>query len=181
MSKHHTYPIHFSLNGCTVDVEFGATQTLLELLRDKQHQWDVKLGCGKGDCGSCTVLLNDEPRLSCLVLAVQVDGAAITTARGLGDAEHLHPLQEAFIQYGAVQCGFCTPGMLMTAKALLERFPHPTRAQIREALAGNLCRCTGYQVIVDAIEAASRRHPQHGQTDQNMMATEMVDTGEEET
>ena len=107
MSKHHTYPIHFSLNGCTIDVEVGATQTLLELLRDKQHQWDVKLGCGKGDCGSCTVLLNDEPRLSCLVLAVQVDGAAITTARGLGDAEHLHPLQEAFIQYGAVQCGFC--------------------------------------------------------------------------
>ena len=144
MSKHHTYPIHFSLNGCTIDVEVGATQTLLELLRDKQHQWDVKLGCGKGDCGSCTVLLNDEPRLSCLVLAVQVDGAAITTARGLGDAEHLHPLQEAFIQYGAVQCGFCTPGMLMTAKALLERCPHPTRAQIREALAGNLCRCTGY-------------------------------------
>ncbi|TMC45352.1 MAG: (2Fe-2S)-binding protein, partial [Chloroflexi bacterium] len=160
MSKHHTYPIHFSLNGCTIDVEVGATQTLLELLRDKQHQWDVKLGCGKGDCGSCTVLLNDEPRLSCLVLAVQVDGAAITTARSLGDAEHLHPLQEAFIQYGAVQCGFCTPGMLMTAKALLERCPHPTRAQIREALAGNLCRCTGYQPIVDAIEAASRRHPQ---------------------
>ena len=181
MSKHHTYPIHFSLNGCTIDVEVGATQTLLELLRDKQHQWDVKLGCGKGDCGSCTVLLNDEPRLSCLVLAVQVDGAAITTARSLGDAEHLHPLQEAFIQYGAVQCGFCTPGMLMTAKALLERCPHPTRAQIREALAGNLCRCTGYQAIVDAIEAASRRHPQHGQTDQSMMATEMVDTGEEET
>ncbi len=79
MSKHHTYPIHFSLNGCTIDVEVGATQTLLELLRDKQHQWDVKLGCGKGDCGSCTVLLNDEPRLSCLVLAIQVDGAAITT------------------------------------------------------------------------------------------------------
>jgi len=181
MSKHHTYPIHFSLNGCTIDVEVGATQTLLELLRDKQHQWDVKLGCGKGDCGSCAVLLNDEPRLSCLVLAVQVDGAAITTARGLGDAEHLHPLQEEFIQYGAVQCGFCTPGMLMTAKALLERCPHPTRAQIREALAGNLCRCTGYQPIVDAIEAASRRHPQHDQTDQNMMATEMVDTGEEET
>jgi carbon-monoxide dehydrogenase small subunit len=181
MSKHHAYPIHFSLNGCTIDVEVGATQTLLELLRDKQHQWDVKLGCGKGDCGSCTVLLNDEPRLSCLVLAVQGDGAAITTVRGLGDAEHLHPLQEAFIQYGAVQCGFCTPGMLMTAKALLDRCPHPSRVQIREALAGNLCRCTGYQAVVDAIEAASRRHPQHGQTDQNMMATEMVDTGEEET
>ena len=180
MSKHHTYPIHFSLNGCTIDVEVGATQTLLELLRDKQHQWDVKLGCGKGDCGSCAVLLNDEPRLSCLVLAVQVDGAAITTARGLGDAEHLHPLQEAFIQYGAVQCGFCTPGMLMTAKALLERCPHPTRAQIREALAGNLCRCTGYQAIVDAIEAASHYSAQNEQALQDSTAIGMVDTGEEE-
>src|SRR5438270_1447803 len=181
MSNHHFYSLRFSLNGSAIDIEVRATQTLLTLLRDDLHQWDVKLGCGKGDCGSCTVLLNGEPRLSCLVLAVQADGATITTARGLGDAEHLHPLQEAFIQCEAVQCGFCTPGILMTAKALLERCPHPTRAQIREALAGNLCRCTGYQAIVDAIEAASRRHPQHGQTDQNMMATEMVDTGEEET
>lgn len=170
MSDHHFYPIRFSLNGGAIDIEVRATQTLLELLRDNLHQWDVKLGCGRGDCGSCTVLLNGEPRLSCLVLAIQVDGATITTARGLGDAEHLHPLQEAFIQCGTVQCGFCTPGMLMTAKALLDGHPHPTRAQIREAIAGNLCRCTGYQAIVDAIEAASQHHPQNGQTDQNMIA-----------
>jgi len=180
MSDHHFYSLRFSLNGSAIDVEVRATQTLLTLLRDDLHQWDVKLGCGKGDCGSCTVLLNGEPRLSCLVLAVQADGATITTARGLGDAEHLHPLQEAFIQCGAVQCGFCTPGMLMTAKALLDRHPHPTRVQVREAIAGNLCRCTGYQAIVDAIEAASHYSAQNEQALQDSTTIGMVDTGEEE-
>jgi carbon-monoxide dehydrogenase small subunit len=155
MSDHTYYPVHFQLNGREMHVEVQATQTLLELLRDDLHQWDVKMSCGKGDCGSCTVLQNGETRLSCLVLAVQVHETSITTAGGLGNQEQLHPLQEAFLRCGAVQCGFCTPGMLMTAKALLAQNPHPTRAQIRAAISGNLCRCTGYQAIVDAIESAS--------------------------
>jgi aerobic carbon-monoxide dehydrogenase small subunit len=155
MSDHISYPIRFRLNEREMHMEVRATQTLLELLRDDLHQWDVKMSCGKGDCGSCTVLLNGETRLSCLTLAVQAHGTRIATASGLGNQERLHPLQEAFVRCGAVQCGFCTPGMLMTAKALLDRQPHPTRTQIREAISGNLCRCTGYQAIVDAIEAAS--------------------------
>jgi len=150
-----SYPIHFQLNGREIHREVRATQTLLELLRDDLHQWDVKMSCGKGDCGSCTILQNGTTRLSCLVLAVQTHETSITTAGGLGTQELLHPLQEAFLRSGAIQCGFCTPGMLMTAKALLEQHPHPTRAQIREAISGNLCRCTGYQAIVDAIEVAS--------------------------
>jgi carbon-monoxide dehydrogenase small subunit len=155
MSDHIYYPVHFQLNGREMHVEVRATQTLLELLRDDLHQWDVKMSCGKGDCGSCTVLQNGETRLSCLVLAVQAHETSIATAGGLGNQEQLHPLQEAFLRCGAVQCGFCTPGMLMTAKALLAQNPHPTRAQIRAAISGNLCRCTGYQAIVDAIESAS--------------------------
>jgi aerobic carbon-monoxide dehydrogenase small subunit len=180
MSNQHTYPIHFSLNCSEVDIETQATETLLELLREHLHQWDVKSGCGKGDCGACTVLLNGEPRLSCLVLAVQVDGSMITTAHDLGDAEHLHPLQEAFIQCGAVQCGYCTPGMLMTAKALLDRDPHPTSATIREAITGNLCRCTGYQAIIDAVEVASRSTVRNEQTHQDTIIAEIDGTGEGE-
>jgi aerobic-type carbon monoxide dehydrogenase small subunit (CoxS/CutS family) len=155
MQKDHLYAVHFQLNGVSTSVQVTPTQTLLELLRNDLHEWDVKSGCDKGDCGSCALLLDGEVRLACLVLAVQADKTTITTVRGLGDANHLHPLQAMFMQYGAVQCGFCTPGMLITAKALLDRHPHPTREQIRDALAGNLCRCTGYQAIVDAIEAAS--------------------------
>jgi carbon-monoxide dehydrogenase small subunit len=155
MSDYTYYPIRFLLNGKEMSMEVRATQTLLELLRDDLHQWDVKMSCGKGDCGSCTILQNGETRLSCLVLAVQAHETSITTASGMGNQEQLHPLQEAFLQCGAVQCGFCTPGMLMTATALLAQNPHPTRTQIREAISGNLCRCTGYQAIVDAIEAAS--------------------------
>ena len=155
MQKDHLYPVHFQLNGVSTSVQVSPTQTLLELLRNDLHEWDVKSGCGKGDCGSCAVLLDGEVRLACLVLAVQADKTTVTTVRALGDGDRLHPLQEMFVRYGAVQCGFCTPGMLITAKALLDRHPHPTREQIRDALAGNLCRCTGYQAIIDAIEAAS--------------------------
>ncbi len=155
MSNHQYHSIHFVLNDMDIDIEARPSRTLLELLRDDLHQWDVKMGCGKGDCGSCAVLLNGEPRLACLVLAPQAHNARITTASGLGREEQLHPLQEAFMRCGAVQCGFCTPGMLITASALLARHPHPTRAQIRAAISGNLCRCTGYQAIVDAIEQAS--------------------------
>jgi aerobic-type carbon monoxide dehydrogenase small subunit (CoxS/CutS family) len=155
MQKDHLYPVHFQLNGASTRVQVSPTQTLLELLRNDLHEWDVKSGCVKGDCGSCAVLLDGKIRLACLVLAVQADETTITTVRGLGDEDRLHPLQEMLVRYGAVQCGFCTPGMLITAKALLDRHPHPTREQIRTALAGNLCRCTGYQAIIDAIEAAS--------------------------
>lgn len=153
------YTIRFRLNGADTTARVRATQTLLDLLRSDLHAWEVKSGCGKGDCGSCAVLLDGEVRLACLVLAVQSDGTNITTVRGLGDEAHLHPLQVAFVQRGAAQCGFCTPGMLITAKALLDRHPHPTREQIRAALAGNLCRCTGYQAIIDAIEVASWNDP----------------------
>jgi len=162
MRDERVCPLHFQLNGVPLAIDVSPEQTLLTVLRQDLHAWEVKEGCGKGDCGSCAVLIDGEVRLACLVLAVQVEQHTITTVRGLGDvdAPHmqgLHPLQQAFIQYGAAQCGFCTPGMLMTAQALLEGNPHPTRAEIREALAGNLCRCTGYQAIVDAIEAVSKR------------------------
>ncbi|HEY3992284.1 MAG TPA: (2Fe-2S)-binding protein [Ktedonobacteraceae bacterium] len=155
MNREPRYPVHFQLNGVQKVVTVSAEQTVLELLRQDLHAWEVKEGCGQGDCGACAVLINSEVRLACLTLAVQVEQSAITTACGLGDEDTLHPLQRAFIEYGAVQCGFCTPGMLMSAQALLASNPHPTRAEIRAALAGNLCRCTGYQAIVDAIVAAS--------------------------
>ncbi len=156
MKSQHLLSVQFQLNGKPVSADVRPDQTLLEFLRDNLHQWDVKNGCSRGDCGSCTVLVNGVTRLACLVLAVQVDGATLLTAQGLGDAEHLHPLQQSFVSYGAIQCGFCTPGMLITAKALLDRNPHPTRDEIREAISGNLCRCTGYQKIVNAIESASQ-------------------------
>ena len=129
MHKDHLYLVHFQLDGVSTRVQVSPTQTLLELLRNDLHEWDVKSGCGKGDCGSCALLLDGEIRLACLMLAVQADETTVTTVRGLGDGDHLHPLQEMFVRYGAVQCGFCTPGMLITAKALLDRHPHPTREQ----------------------------------------------------
>ena len=155
MNTEHRYPVHFQLNGEQKTVTVSSEQTLLDLLRQDLHAWEVKEGCGQGDCGACTVLIDGEARLACLMLAVQAEQSAITTVRGLGDEAHLHPLQQAFIEHGAAQCGFCTPGILLSAQALLATNPHPTRAQIRRALTGNLCRCTGYQAIVNAIEAAS--------------------------
>jgi carbon-monoxide dehydrogenase small subunit len=113
----------------------------------------VKRGCGEGVCGTCTVLLDGEPVSSCLVFAVQADGAAVTTVRALADGEELHPLQEAFLAHAAAQCGFCTPGMLLTATWYLDRHPRASREELREALSGNLCRCTGYTGILDALEA----------------------------
>lgn len=155
MSTERLYPVHFQLNGEQRVVTVLPEQTLLDLLRQDLHVWEVKEGCGQGDCGACTVLIDGEARLACLTLAVQVEQRTVTTVRGLGNKERLHPLQQAFIEYGAVQCGFCTPGMVLSAIALLASNPHPTRADIRAALAGNLCRCTGYQTIIDAIEAVS--------------------------
>jgi carbon-monoxide dehydrogenase small subunit len=130
--------------------------TLLELLRETWHLTGTKQGCDEGDCGACTVLLDGKPANACLVLAVRADGHAVTTVEGLGTEEHLHQLQEAFIHHGALQCGFCGPGVLMSAKALLDENPEPSEADIRHALSGHLCRCTGYSKIIDAVLSASR-------------------------
>jgi aerobic-type carbon monoxide dehydrogenase small subunit (CoxS/CutS family) len=144
------------LNGRLREVEVRANQTLLELLRDTLGIFDVKEGCDEGVCGACTVLLDGRPVSSCLLLAPSVRGRRVTTVRGLERGAGLHPLQEAFLKHGAVQCGFCTPGMLLTALAFLERHPAVTLEEIRTALEGNLCRCTGYAKIVDAVEAYAR-------------------------
>jgi carbon-monoxide dehydrogenase small subunit len=144
------------LNGRPREVDVRPEHTLLEVLRDTLGIFDVKEGCGEGVCGACTVLLDGRPVSSCLVLAAAVRGRAVTTLRGLEGDGGLHPLQQAFVRRGAVQCGFCTPGMLLTALAFLAREPRPDRAAIRAALDGNLCRCTGYTKIVDAVEAYVR-------------------------
>jgi carbon-monoxide dehydrogenase small subunit len=131
-------------------------KTLLEVLREDLQLTGTKHGCELGECGACAVLVEGQPVLSCLVLAAECDGRAVTTVEGLTANGRLHALQEAFADLGSAQCGYCTPGMLLTAKALLDEEPHPTRDRIREALSGNLCRCTGYLQIVEAVEAASR-------------------------
>jgi len=129
--------------------------TLLELLRDVWGLTGTKCGCNEGDCGACTVLLDGKPVNSCLLLAIRLDGCSVMTIEGLGDREHLHPIQKAFVQNSSLQCGFCGPGMLLSAKALLDENDHPTEEDVRQALAGNLCRCTGYSKIVDAVLNAS--------------------------
>jgi carbon-monoxide dehydrogenase small subunit len=166
----HRIEVAFTLNGRATHVVVPPEATLLELLRDHLHLTGTKCGCEIGQCGACTVILDGLAVPSCLVLAGQVTGRRVETVEGLerpvdsasaagGLTEtRLHPLQEAFLDHDAVACGFCTPGMLMSAKALLDRNPHPTRAQIRRAISGNLCRCTGYQPIVNAIEHVARGH-----------------------
>ena len=131
--------------------------SLADFLRDGLDLTGTHVGCEHGVCGACTVLLDGEPVRSCLLLAIQVDGARLTTVEGLADGERLHPLQQAFWDHHGLQCGFCTPGILLTAKALLDDNPRPTDEQIREAISGNLCRCTGYHFIVEAIRAAADR------------------------
>ena len=144
------------INGRTHEVTLQPNATLLQALRDLGYT-DVKSGCDKGDCGACAVLLNGEAVNSCLVLAWQADGAEILTNAGLGTLDDPHPLQEAFADAGAAQCGYCTPGMIISAKALLDRNPHPTEEEIREAISGNLCRCTGYTQITEAVRLAAER------------------------
>jgi carbon-monoxide dehydrogenase small subunit len=144
--------VAFTLNGRPREIDVSPARTLLQTLRDTLGVFDGKEGCGEGVCGACTVLLDGRPVSSCLVLAPTVRGRRVLTLRGLGREGGLHPLQEAFLRRGAVQCGFCTPGMLLTALAFLERRPGAGREEIREALAGNLCRCTGYAAILDAVE-----------------------------
>ena len=149
--------LNLRVNGETLEASFAPYKTLLEVLREDLALTGTKHGCELGECGACAVLVDGEPQLSCLVLAVECDGRQIETVEGLARGAELHPLQAAFADLGAAQCGYCTPGILMTAKALLEREPHPSRERIREAVSGNLCRCTGYQQIFEAIEEAAKR------------------------
>ncbi len=146
-----------TVNGKLHEVAVAPHRTLVQLLREDLHLTGTKVGCGEGDCGACTVLLDGAPVNACLVLALQTEGREVTTIEGLAEGDQLHPLQQAFVDHGAVQCGFCSPGMLLSAKALLDSNPQPDPAQIRAGLAGNLCRCTGYQKIVEAVEDAGKR------------------------
>lgn len=148
-------PLQFRLNGADKAVFTDEGQNLLDVLRRGVGDLTPKFGCGQGTCGTCTVLVDGEPRLSCLTLAETVEGRDITTTAGLASGPDLHPLQQAFMDGFAAQCGYCTPGMLMAAKALLDREPNPTREEVVEAISGNICRCTGYEAIIDAILAAA--------------------------
>lgn len=130
---------------------------VIDILREDLNLTGTKEGCGAGECGACTILVDGESRLSCLMLAAQLEGRSVTTIEGIASEDRLHPLQEAFVEHGAVQCGFCIPGMVLSAVDLLQRNPNPTRMEIRQGLSGNLCRCTGYQKIVDAVKAAARK------------------------
>jgi aerobic carbon-monoxide dehydrogenase small subunit len=149
--------INLNVNGHHHQVTAMPNTTLLRVLRETLGYLDVKNGCEKGDCGACTVLLNGKPVNSCLVLAWQADGSEITTAAGLGSQNSPHIIQQAFADAGAAQCGYCTPGMIVSTKALLDEHPQPSEEQIREAISGNLCRCTGYGQIVKAVQMAAER------------------------
>lgn len=152
-----THQITMTVNGEREMLTVQDHRTLLQVLREDLALTGTKDGCSAGECGACTVLMDGEPVNSCMVLAVECDGHEITTVEGLAPGGQLSALQEAFVEYNAVQCGFCTPGMLISAHALLKRTPHPTDKEIREALVGNLCRCTGYLRIIKAVRAAARK------------------------
>jgi carbon-monoxide dehydrogenase small subunit len=147
--------IVLNVNGILYNVNVETHRTLVEVLRDTLGLTGTKKSCNEGECGACTVLMDGKPVASCLVLAVAAQGKEITTIEGLAQGERLDPVQEAFVKHTAIQCGFCTPGMVMAAKAFLDEHPKPSRAEVRRAISGNLCRCTGYQQIVDAIMAAA--------------------------
>jgi aerobic carbon-monoxide dehydrogenase small subunit len=148
--------IKLTINGERRELAVEGYRTLLDTLRNEAGLTGTKKGCDVGDCGACTVILDGKPVCSCLVLAVEADGAAVQTIEGLGNNGKLHPLQESFVRYGGAQCGFCTPGMIMMAKALLDATPRPSEDEIRFAIAGNICRCTGYTKIIEAIQAAAK-------------------------
>src|SRR3954470_6495362 len=154
--------LNLRVNGETAEASFAPYKTLLEVLREDLGLTGTKHGCELGECGTCTVLIDGAPVLSCLALPAELEGRAIATVEGMADGGRLHPLQQAFAELGAAQCGYCTPGILLTAEALLADAPTPTRDQIREALAGNLCRCTGYTKILDAVELAALRMAKPG-------------------
>ncbi|UCF77889.1 MAG: (2Fe-2S)-binding protein [Candidatus Eiseniibacteriota bacterium] len=148
--------LKFTVNRRATTLEVTGAERVIDLLRERLGLVGTKEGCGKGECGACTVLLDGSPVCSCLLLSSQVAGREITTIEGLSEGESLHPVQAAFAETGAVQCGFCTPGLVLSSAALLADIPAPSREQMKRALAGNLCRCTGYQKIFEAVELASR-------------------------
>jgi len=148
-------PVEFTLNGQTKQILVFSNDLLINILRDELYLTGTKYGCGIGECGACTVFINDEPVLSCLTLAASVNGKEITTIEGLARGNELHPMQIAFLKNAAVQCGFCTPGMILTAIALLKENPNPTEEEIKEYMRGNICRCTGYVQIIKAIKACA--------------------------
>ncbi|WP_281679689.1 (2Fe-2S)-binding protein [Synergistes jonesii] len=149
--------ISFTLNGVFMETDVDPDMRLVDFLRDELHLIGTKIGCKRGECGACTVIFNGKAVTSCLVPVMRADGAVIETIEGLAEGDKLHPIQEEFINHGAVQCGFCTPGMIMSAKALLDENPNPTPTEVREALGGNICRCTGYKKIQEAVLAAAER------------------------
>lgn len=149
--------ITLKVNGITYTLDVRPQRTLVEVLRESLGLTGTKKSCNEGECGACTVLMDGKPVASCLLLAVDAQGKEILTIEGLSDGGKLHPIQEAFLKHGGIQCGFCTPGMVMSAKALLDEHPMPTSNEVRKAISGNLCRCTGYQQIVDSIMAASKK------------------------
>jgi carbon-monoxide dehydrogenase small subunit len=149
--------IQFNVNGRSVEVAVKPNMTLADVIRSELRLTGTKKGCERGNCGACTVIMNGKAVLSCLVLAPRAKEADITTIEGLGSPTNLHPLQQAFIDHGAIQCGFCIPGMLMSAKALLDENPKPTREEVKKGIAGNLCRCTGYTRQIDAILDAAEK------------------------
>lgn len=154
LENNHT--IHLTLNGESRAFTVEPQETLLHVLRERAHLTGAKKGCDLGECGACTVIMGGRAVNSCCVFAIVADGSMVETIEGIGTADEPHPLQQAFIDAGAIQCGYCTPGMIMAAKALLDRNSHPTREEIHTAMSGNLCRCTGYTKIEEAIVAASR-------------------------
>jgi len=160
--------ISLTVNSEPFEIAVEPNCTLADALREQLDFTGVKKGCGIGDCGACTVLMDGLPVFSCLVLAVEADGHDILTIEGVADGNNLHPIQTSFIELGAIQCGFCSPGMILNSYALLNRNPHPTEAEIRRAISGNLCRCTGYQKIVEAIQDAAE-----------IMNTEMAEKGDD--
>lgn len=155
--KNEKTMLRMKVNGRPVEVAVKPTWTLLRVLREELRLTGTKKGCEQGDCGACVVIMNGKTVNSCLVLALQAESKEIETIEGLGTADHLHPLQKSFIEHGAVQCGFCTPGMLMSAQVLLKENPEPTQEEIKVGISGNLCRCTGYTKIIKAIESASQK------------------------
>ena len=148
--------IHLKINSHTYDLEVPTHKRMIDLLREDLDLMGTKYGCGEGECGACTVLLDGKAVNSCLLLAIEADGCEVTTIEGLAQGDQLHPLQQAFVAEGAVQCGFCTPGMILSSKALLDENPHPSDDEIKQALAGNFCRCTGYSAILRAIKSVAR-------------------------
>jgi len=150
--------IQFKINGTFRDMDVEPNWSLADLIRIKLGLTGAKIGCGTGECGACTVLMDGKPVTSCIISAVEADGKEITTIEGLSKNGELHPLQEAFVKYGAIQCGFCTPGMILSAKALLDSNPNPTEEDVREALEGNLCRCTGYVKPMQAILSVVKKN-----------------------